>query len=189
VTTDSLVHLIEELHLRLATAGIPHAFGGALALAFAVATPRGTADIDVNLFVVPAAASSVFEALPEDVEWSAADVERVQRDGQVRVFWRGTPLDLFFSTTAFHDRAGKQVRKVAFAGGTIPVLDPDDLAVFKAFFDRRKDWADLEAMAEIGSFDADVVLQWLCRLVGDTDERVSRLRGLVAEVGGRPGED
>jgi hypothetical protein len=103
----------------------------------------------------------------------------------VRLFWAGTPVDLFFDTTGFHIQAARNVRTVAFAGGTIPVLDPNDLAVFKAFFDRRKDWADLEAMAEVGSFDADVVLGWLERLLGSDDPRMDRLRELLAEVAGQ----
>lgn len=179
---DSLVRLIQALHERLADADVPHAFGGALALAYAVATPRGTADIDVNVFVPPTKAREVFGALPRGVTWTEADVERVERDGQVRLFWGTTPLDLFFDTTDFHIQAAGKARDVAFAGGTIPVLDPDDLAVFKAFFDRRKDWADLEAMAEVGSFHPDVVVGWLATLLGEDDPRLDRLRDLLAEV-------
>ena len=179
---DSLVRLIEELDERLDAAQIPHAFGGALALAYAVATPRGTADIDVNVFVPPSRARAVFAALPDEVAWDDDDVSRVERDGQVRIFWGRTPLDLFFDTTSFHLQAAGNARTVAFAGGTIPVLDPNDLAVFKAFFDRRKDWADLEAMAEAGSFDRDVVLAWLERLLGVDDHRLGRLQDLLAEV-------
>lgn len=184
--TDSLVRLITDLHRHLDGAGLPHAFGGALALAYGVATPRGTADIDVNVFVGPDRVLDVFAGLPTGVAWSDTDVNRVERDGQVRLFWDGTPIDLFFDTTSFHVQAATNTRVVSFAGGTIPVLDPNDLAVFKAFFDRRKDWADLEAMAEMGSFDPDVVLGWLGRLLGPEDPRCGRLRELLAEVAGRP---
>jgi hypothetical protein len=51
--------------------------------------------------------------------------------------------------------------------------------VFKAFFDRTKDWADIEAMIEVESLDAHVVLGWLVDLLGARDHRVTRLRGLI----------
>jgi hypothetical protein len=59
------------------------------------------------------------------------------------------------------------------------VLAADDLAVFKAFFDRTKDWADIEAMIEAGSINVHVVLGWLVDLLGGEDHRVERLRTLI----------
>ena len=35
-----------------------------------------------------------------------------------------------------------------FLGSSIQVLAPVDLGVFKALFDRRKDWVDIETMIE-----------------------------------------
>ena len=46
----SLIDLALRVHEHLDVAGIPHAFGGALALGY-VAEPRGTVDIDLNVFV------------------------------------------------------------------------------------------------------------------------------------------
>ena len=59
------------------------------------------------------------------------------------------PIDLFFANHPFHDTVQGRVRTVPFADTRITVLDCTSLAVFKAFFDRTKDWADLEAMAAI----------------------------------------
>ena len=42
---------IIAIHYTLAQAGIPHAFGGALSLAWCTPMARGTVDIDLNLFV------------------------------------------------------------------------------------------------------------------------------------------
>ena len=78
---------------------------GALALAFHIAEPRGTRDIDVNVFCPPSAAPEAFGSLPADVAWSEADVATAKRDGQVRLFWGETPVDVFFSTSPFHDEA------------------------------------------------------------------------------------
>ena len=59
------------------------------------------------------------------------------------------------------------------------MLAPDDLAVFKAFFDRTKDWADLEEMVTAGTLDVDRAVGVLSRYLGPTDERIERLRGLL----------
>ena len=161
---------------------VPHAFGGALALAFHVAEPRGTRDIDVNLFCPPDAAAAAFASLPAEVAWSEADVGAVARDGQVRLFWDETPVDVFFSTAAFHDQAAAHTREVPFAGATIPILGADELLVFKAFFDRRKDWADIEEIVRAGSADVHQAMGWLVDLLGADDDRVGRLRDLVREL-------
>ena len=42
---------ILALHGALDAAGLPHAFGGALALAWCTERARGTIDIDLNVFV------------------------------------------------------------------------------------------------------------------------------------------
>ena len=63
---------------------VPWALGGALALAYATEEPRGTRDIDVNVFVAATEAAVVFAALPEGVVHTAADVRAAHRDEQVR---------------------------------------------------------------------------------------------------------
>lgn len=177
-----LVEKILAIDASLRASGIPYAFGGALALAFHVEEPRGTRDIDVNVFVPPEAAEVTFAALPAEVTWSDADLAVVRRDGQVRLFWGETPVDVFFSTAPFHDRAEQRRREVAFAGATIPILGADELVVFKALFDRRKDWADIEEILRVGTADAHVAMGWLVDLLGADDARVGRLRELVHEL-------
>jgi hypothetical protein len=180
----SLVGIVVAVERALDTAHVPHAFGGALALAFHIEEPRGTRDIDVNLFVAPSEVDAVFAALPAGVIRNDADAERVRRDGQVRLFWGDIPIDLFFTTHAFHDVARVHVDRVPFAGVTIPVLGATELVVFKAFFDRTKDWADIEAVVEAGTADLHAALGWLVDLLGGDDPRVGRLRALL---GPRPG--
>jgi hypothetical protein len=174
-----LVDKALALDEALSVSNTPHAFGGALALAFHTADPRGTRDIDINVFVPTDNARAVLESLPDEVHWTAADVVEIERNGQVRVFWDDTPVDLFFVTHPFHEQAAAHTELVPFAGREIPILSADDLAVFKAFFDRTKDWADIEAMLEMQSIDAHAVLGWLADLLGVNDHRVARLRGLI----------
>ena len=175
----SLTDKVSALDETFTAAGIAHAFGGALALAFHVAEPRGTRDIDLNVFVPTTGARAALELLPDEVQWTTRDLEEIERNGQVRIFWEDTPLDLFFVTHEFHENAATHIELVPFAGRTIPILAADDLAVFKAFFDRTKDWADIEAMIDAQSLDVHVVLGWLVDLLGADDHRVARLRELL----------
>jgi hypothetical protein len=167
------------VHDGLAAAGIPHAIGGAIALGYCVLEPRGTRDVDVNVFLPPERARDVFAALPEGVEVSGAQLEQAERDGQVRLRWGITPVDLFLSVLPLHDRVKAQVRLVPFEGNTIPVLDCTALAVFKAMFDRARDWVDIEAMVEARSLDVDDAIHWTREMVGE-DPRIEKLTSLNA---------
>jgi hypothetical protein len=112
------------------------------------------------------------------VTWTAADVGLLERDGQARLWWDETPVDVFFNTTGFHEAAAGRVRVEPFGGEQVPFLACRDIAVFKAFFNRTKDWADLEAMADAGTLDVEAVLGVLVAYLGGTDERIERLRML-----------
>jgi hypothetical protein len=183
----TLVEKIVAIDDALREAAVPHAFGGALALAFHIEEPRATRDIDINVFAPAGSARDVLTALPADVRWSQKDVKQVERVGQVRVFWDDNPIDLFFATHAFHDRAAAEIIEVPFADTMIPVLGATELAVFKAFFDRTKDWADIEAMVDSRSVDVHLALGWLVDLLGADDERVSRFRELLERTS--PGDE
>lgn len=174
----SLPAKIVAIHAALERAGVAHAFGGALALGWCTEQARGTIDIDVNLFAAPDSARELLTALPSDVTWSDADVALVERDGQARLWWGPTPVDVFTNTTPFHARVATRVRWEEFAGERVPFLDCDDLAVFKAFFNRTRDWADLEDMLAAGTLDLEAVAGVLVTYLGADDERLDRLRRL-----------
>src|ERR1700733_9880149 len=101
MTTPTLAQRV--LALEHALSGIPHAFGGALALAY-YAEPRATIDIDLNVFVPAERFADVATPLAElgaaADDPAAAGIAR--RDGQVRVMWDETPIDIFFAYDAFH---------------------------------------------------------------------------------------
>jgi hypothetical protein len=176
--TLSLVDKIVLIHEHLDTAALSHAFGGALALAFYTETPRATADIDCNVFLDAQHAKTAFAALPEGVSWTAADVDTVVRDGQVRVMFDSSPLDLFLDVAELHQYAKTTIRTVPFAGTEIPILSPTSLAVFKAMFDRPQDWVDLGAMAEVGHLDKVATSGWLVTILGAGDPRIGRIAAL-----------
>ena len=178
----SLPDKIVALHRALERAKVGHAFGGALALAWCTQRPRGTSDIDINIFAPPAQTQRVLRALPRDVQWVGDDRDRLRRDGQVRLWWDTTPVDLFLSTTSFHRRASRRVRREPFRDETLPFLACDDLAVFKVFFDRSRDWADLEEMITARSFDVGAVRATIAELLGADDARLARLADLVDRI-------
>lgn len=172
-----LVGKVLAVAASLDSSGLPWAFGGALALAYATREPRGTRDLDVNVFVPSSQLDDVVSALPEHVQVEPRDLDRLRRDDQVRLWWEDTPIDLFLSVGAFHDAVATRVRRVDFAGSTIAVLAPDDLAVFKVLFDRPKDWVDIATMVESNSVDVDIVISRVTDLLGD-DPRLERLERL-----------
>jgi hypothetical protein len=178
VSRRSLADRIVALHGALGA--VPHAFGGALALAY-YAEPRATIDIDLNVFVPAERFDDVavpLRALGVTVDEAAAML--VARDGQARVWWDDTPVDLFFAYDAFHDAAARGRRTVPFADGEIPILAPEHLVVCKVVFNRPKDWVDIDAMRELGhGLDTAEVLRWVGRIAGDEDPRYERIAALL----------
>jgi hypothetical protein len=171
----TLAERLLVLHRALARHRIPHAFGGAIALAYWTLNPRGTIDIDVNAFVPSSDAARVLAALPEGIAQPPETVEIIQRDGQVRLWWDETPVDLFFDYVPIHADSARHRRIVPFAGTEIPVLGPTELAVFKAMFDRTRDWADIEEMIAAGTLDVDAVREALRPMLGAGDPRFAKL--------------
>jgi hypothetical protein len=171
---SDLGDLLFAVHDSLDRARIPHAIGGAIALAYCTLDPRGTRDLDVNVFVGPQRAREVLAALPEHVEVSGLRLEALESDGQVRLRSGITPIDVFLSVLPFHEHVARHVRHVPFEGRTIPVLDCTALAVFKAMFGRTRDWADIEAMVEARSLDVAEASAWIREMVGD-DPRIEKL--------------
>lgn len=178
----SIIDKVVELHDVLGDASIPHAFGGALALAWCTEQARGTIDIDLNIFLDPEAVDQVLAVLPDEVEVTEKNLAELARDGQTRLWWQKTPLDLFFNTTPFHADVGRRCRFEEFNGAQVPFLACRDIAVFKAFFDRDKDWTDLRAMARAGTLDYASVIGVLAMYLGGDDVRIEKLRAISQEI-------
>jgi hypothetical protein len=171
----TLPERLVALHRALAAHRIPHAFGGAIALAYWTLDPRATSDIDVNVFTPAGDGARALAALPEGVEVPEGTAAAIARDGQIRLWWDETPVDLFFDYVALHADAARHRRTVPFAGTRIPVLGPVQLAAFKVMFDRTRDWADLEAMLTAGTLDLDALRATLGGMLDEGDGRFSRL--------------
>lgn len=176
---NSLVERLMAIHDALDKAKLPHAIGGAIALGYCIQEPRGTRDLDINIFVTRARADDVFAALPGSITVTLANVEEVARDGQTRLLWDDMPVDIFLNVLPFHNEVATGVRSVVLAGRTIPVLDCGALTVFKAMFDRGKDWVDIEAMVEYGSIDLEKTAARIEGLDGSDSYRAKRLRDIA----------
>lgn len=181
---------IVAIERAFVAAGIPHAFGGAQALAY-YGDVRATYDIDVNVFVSSDEAPRVLAALGElGAATSSPGLQTlVARDEQVRVYWEGTPIDLFFSYDALHRSSFRRRRRVDFYGDPIHILSPEDLIAYKATFDRDKDWQDIAGIiyACEESLDFDYVRHWLGRIDSEAGPRRTRLERLIASGGRDPG--
>lgn len=167
------------LHDALDRADLPHAFGGAIALAYCTREPRGTRDLDVNVFVEPDRADEVFDAMPRGVKITPDAYKTVAIEGQVRLTWDETPIDLFFAVHDFHRESAKSVAQVPFEGTTIPVLACDSLIVFKAMFNRTRDWADIESILQAGATDGRGALGHLRSLLETSHPAIARLAALL----------
>lgn len=129
---------VAAVHHSLEEIGVPHAFGGAFALAY-YGAPRPTHDLDVNVFV-PAQVS------------------------ETRVDWEGTPVHFFFSCDPLHEEMKRRVRVVPFGNGNIPLVAPEHLVIRKTLLGRPKDREDIELILARTSVDREEVDAWVRRL-------------------------
>lgn len=175
MTPTPLDEKLIRLHEALAGAKIPHAFGGALALAY-YAEPRATLDIDVNVFRPATDWEQVLDALAPLGVKAHADPAPLLRDSQTRWLWDSTPVDLFFNNDPIHHAMADAIRKVPFAETRIPVLSPEHLLICKVAFDRPKDWIDIEQMIFLQpDLDRAEIERWIDRMLDVDDPRRARI--------------
>lgn len=182
----NLVAFVIEVHDVLERGGLAHAFGGALALAH-VAEPRGTVDVDVNVFAPAEDAHATVEILAGiDLRPEAAPGLWMPAAGiRLRRAFDPYPVDLFLS---LDERYGEiERRRVVHLFGpdrvALPFLSAEDLALFKLSFGRAKDWVDLRAVARSRpDLDVEYIERQLVHLRGPgMYPRIARLRTLLRD--------
>jgi hypothetical protein len=178
---DGLSSRIVAVHEMLDSMRVPHQFGGAIALAW-YRSPRATTDIDLNVTLSPSEAEPVLGALSHlGVSVSGPDRAAIERDGQARLDWDGSYLDVFFATLDLHREMETRSREVAFGPVHMQILSPEHLIVCKAVFDRPKDWVDIEEIVSWGTeVDGASVLSWIDELLGGDSAQHERLLELLA---------
>lgn len=170
----------------LEAAGLPYAVGGALALAIA-GVPRGTIDVDVNVFVeedgVPEAIR-VLAALGIEIDASTA-LARGRSEGMFVGRWDGMRIDVFLPSIPFsHEAARTRIRITDATGWSGWFLCAEALTVFKLLFFRGKDIVDLERLVAVRpELDHAYVRRWIVDMMGEDDERTERWDAIVAQFG------
>ena len=172
-----------EIADALAAAGLPHAIGGALALGVA-GVPRGTKDVDVNVFVDDDQVPHVIDALSAlgiEVQREAA-LARARRDGMFVGMWDGMRIDVFVPSIPFSHEAARTAVTVTVDGWTGRFLSAEAITVFKLLFFRIKDRGDLERLVAVreSAFDHAYVRRWIVDMMGEDDERVRAWDDIVA---------
>jgi Nucleotidyl transferase AbiEii toxin, Type IV TA system len=172
------------VHEMLDSLRVPHQFGGAIALAW-YRSPRATTDIDLNITLSPSEAEPVLGALSHlGVRIAPSDRALIERDGQARLDWDGSYLDVFFATLDLHRQMACDSREVSFGPMLIPILSPEHLIVCKAIFDRPKDWVDIEEILAWGTeVESEKVLRWIDELLGADSAQHGRFAGLLSPTG------
>ncbi|MBK7978260.1 MAG: hypothetical protein IPK07_35115 [Deltaproteobacteria bacterium] len=167
--------------------GLPYAIGGALALAVA-GVPRGTIDVDVNVFATEERLEEVFDALASlgiEIDRPKA-VDQTRREGMFVGRWDGMRIDVFLPSIPFSREAeATRIRVSDAAGWSGWFLSAEAVAIFKLLFFRGKDVVDLERLVAVtqDSFDCEYVRRWIVEMMGEDDERVRAWDELVARFG------
>ena len=171
-----ILGLISDLYRSLEASGLPYAFGGALALAWCIPEPRSTRDVDLNIFIEAESVEVALAALPDKVVASDKDKAELRARGQARLSCDTIAVDVFLTNDPFHNEVAQRVVRHPFLGEHMPFLCCEDLALFKAFFDRRKDWFDLSEMFEARSIKLEAMTDFIAELLGPDDDRIARLQ-------------
>jgi len=182
MTALSLDAKITKIALALEKARVSYAFGGAVALAY-YAAPRGTEDIDINVFVKAKKAGRSLKSLHR-LGIVDSSTRGDSSHNQVTLYWEHTPIHLFFSYDPFHESCKDRARQVPFGEGEIWILSAEDIAIFKTLYDRPKDRAEVrEILLCMGErMNVGYTLAWLESLLGAEDERVVSFRDAAEKL-------
>lgn len=180
----SLVDLVIEVHRHLDGAGRTHAFGGALALSY-IAEPRGTVDVDVNVFSPVDELDQILDVFGAIGLHTSGDAEHRVPSAGIRLRRKASPfpVDVFPSLDERYHTIERRLVLRPFGPGDelLPFLSAEDLALFKLSFGRDKDWVDLRAIAAAHpDLDVAYIEEQLLALRGaHMHPRLARLRSLL----------
>lgn len=167
---------------------ISYAIGGALALGF-YAPPRATVDVDVNAFVPLDDGLETLTVALEEAGFTAEGTRKLLRaeaakSGQFRGRVRGIRVDVFVPAVPYYAELESSRRRTTLFERPIWILGPEDLAVLKLMFFRRKDLADVEAILrdQGETLDRQYIRRRLAEFVGQDDERLAALTDIERDV-------
>jgi len=157
---------------------------GALAIA---GVPRGTADVDLNVFVDAARVPELIAVLRDfgvDIDPAGA-VAQARVDGMFVGRFDGMRIDVFVPSIPFSYEAQRtRIRIVDDEGWSGWFLSAEAIAVFKLLFFRGKDRVDLERLVAVRpDLDRAYVREWIVQMMGEDDERTVRWDRIVEQFG------
>jgi hypothetical protein len=149
--------------------------------------PRGTVDVDLNLFlpageVDAAVAAFVTLGITVDLEQARA---ASRRDGMFVTTYGGMRVDVFTASIGFAWEAQRTRVRHAIEGRSAWFLSAEALAVFKLLFFRGKDLVDLERLVAVQErrLDTSYVRRHVVEMMGADDPRVAKWDEIVATHG------
>lgn len=161
---------------------VPYAIGGALAFGL-WGDPRGTHDVDINLFIDHDALDGALDVLESaGVELDRQAALEADRQGDVFIGWHsGLRVDLFTPSIPFSWEAMQKTVRVQSPLGEAAFLSAESIAVFKLMFFRPKDLLDVEKLIEVQgeSLDLAYIRDWIVKMMGEVDERTVALDKLI----------
>lgn len=179
-----VVDVAKHLAAGLEAEGHEYALGGALALGY-WATPRGTVDVDVTIYLSTDKPSECVWVLQQlGCDFSASDAHHsIVEHRFCQVEYGGFRVDVFLPSMPFYSTAYERRRAVDMDGQTVFVWDAETLCVLKMMFFREKDNADLLEVLNVQQekLDRDWVRNELVGICGPRDLRISRWDELVVK--------
>lgn len=176
-----------EIARALEATDVPYAIGGAIAYAL-WGPPRGTMDVDLNVFVTaegtPAAAVVLEKA---GVVFRPGDLEELAREqGMVIGRFGEFRVDVFIPSIPFSWEAMRTRVRARMRDVDAWFLSAEATCVFKLLFFRTKDKADMERLVAMQRrrLDAPYVRRWTAEMMGEDDERIRFWDETVAAYGG-----
>ena len=180
----NLVDFVLVVHDLLDRSQVPHAFGGALALAY-YGQPRATLDVDLNVFVADVEGRAVTAILRSAGLEPEESVPGAPVGGRRYVQRGGPKLDVFLDLDPTYRAIRDRVVRHPFGATRVelPFLSAEDLVAFKLSFGRPRDWVDIGDVVGNGTpLDVDVIESTLLALRGPhMHPRLARLRAMLAD--------
>jgi len=175
--------------MRLAAAldanNIPYAIGGAHAFGI-WGDPRGTYDVDINLFVNHDELDHALDVIEaEDVELDREAARAADQSGDVIVGWHGDMrVDLFTPSIPFAWEAMEKAVRIRGPHGEAAFLSAESIAIFKLLFFRPKDLLDVEKLIEVqgNALDVGYIRSWIVDMMSEDDERTQALDQILSRL-------
>lgn len=163
---ETFAELLRALGGALDRAGVEWMLVGGLAVG-AWTEPRGTKDCDLAI-AVPEDATSLARTLADaGLVVVRGDLQRARNGAAVRLHYErpGVPalaVDLLCAGTPFEHEALARRTRLSVFGVNLPVVQADDLIVYKLIAGRPQDLADIDKLLRFARvpFDGDRVRRW-----------------------------